>query len=70
MITESVLIKTKYTFIIFKTNLKGENLINISKIPNLNNIKEAIEIITQLTSCYVKSDTIDNIKATTSVNRN
>lgn len=64
-----LVIKTKYTFIIFKTNSNGENHINITKIPNLSDINEAIEIIKQLTSCFVKSDTIDNIIATTSVNR-
>ena len=65
-----LVIKTEFTFIIFKTNSKGENHINITKIPNLSFIKKAIEIIERLTFCQVKSNTIDNIIATTSVSYN
>jgi TATA-box binding protein (TBP) (component of TFIID and TFIIIB) len=64
-----LVIKTKFTFIIFKTNSKGENHINITKIPSLCDIKEAIKIVKDLTFCDVKSEIIDNIIATTSINR-
>jgi TATA-box binding protein (TBP) (component of TFIID and TFIIIB) len=65
-----LVIKTKFTFILFKTNSKGENHVNITKIPQLSYIKEAIKVIKKLTLCTVKSKTIDNIIATTSANHN
>lgn len=65
-----LVIKTKFTFILFKTNSKGENHVNVTKIPKLSYIKEAIKIIKKLTLCIVKSKTVDNIIATTSVNKN
>jgi TATA-box binding protein (TBP) (component of TFIID and TFIIIB) len=67
--TNFLVIKNKYTYIIFKTNKQKENHINITKIPNLSNVKEAIDLITNLTQCIVTSFKIDNIIATSSANQ-
>ena len=67
--TNFLVIKSKYTYIIFKTNKQNENHINITKIPNLSNVKEAIDLISNLTQCIIKSFKIDNIIATSSVNQ-
>ena len=60
-----LVVKSKYTYIIFKTNKNSENHINITKIPSVDQVFEAIELIKELTYCLVLSQTIDNIIATT-----
>jgi len=60
-----LVVKSKFTYIIFKTNKNCENHINITKIPSVNNILEAVELIQALTECQVTSQKIDNIIATT-----
>lgn len=60
-----LVVKSKFTYIIFKTNKNRENHINITKIPSIKNIFEAVELIKVLTDCQVTSQTIDNIIATT-----
>jgi TATA-box binding protein (TBP) (component of TFIID and TFIIIB) len=67
--TNFLVIKNKYTYIIFKTNKVKENHINITKIPSIDCIPEAINIIKTLTQCFVKTEKIDNIIATTYVDR-
>lgn len=62
-----LVIKDKYTYIIFKTNNEKENHINITKIPSIECIPDAINIIKKLTQCFVKTEKIDNIIATTNV---
>ncbi len=64
-----LVLKSEFTYIIFKTNKKGENHINITKIPLVEKIPEAIKLIQNLTNCFVISQTIDNIIATTNLNR-
>lgn len=64
-----LVVKSKYTYIIFKTNKNNENHINITKIPSIELISEAIQIIKDLTLCFVISQTIDNIIATTNTNK-
>ena len=60
-----LVVKSKFTYIIFKTNKKFENHINITKIPSVSNIFEAILLIKLLTNCEVAHQQIDNIIATT-----
>jgi TATA-box binding protein (TBP) (component of TFIID and TFIIIB) len=63
-----IVVKSVYTYIIFKTNYKSENHINITKIPSVDNIKDAIEKLLILVPCMVLSQKIDNIIATTNIN--
>jgi TATA-box binding protein (TBP) (component of TFIID and TFIIIB) len=67
--TNFLVIKNKFTYIIFKTNNKNENHINITKIPSLSHVKEALETIKTLTHCFITSSKIDNIIATTNAHR-
>lgn len=60
-----LVVKSKFTYIIFKTNKNCENHINITKIPTVNNIVEAVKLLQFLTNCQVTSQKIDNIIATT-----
>jgi TATA-box binding protein (TBP) (component of TFIID and TFIIIB) len=64
-----LVIKSKYTYIIFKTNKSNVTHINITKIPSLLDIDEAVNTIKILTNCLITSQTIDNIIATTFVNK-
>jgi hypothetical protein len=61
-----LVVKNLYTYIIFKQNKNNENHINITKIPNLDSVLHAIQCIQELTNCLVLSQTIDNIIASTS----
>jgi TATA-box binding protein (TBP) (component of TFIID and TFIIIB) len=67
--TNFLVIKKKFTYIIFKTNKNNENHINITKIPNVSFVQEAIDLIKNLTNCFITSTHIDNIIATTNSNR-
>jgi Transcription factor TFIID (or TATA-binding protein, TBP) len=60
-----LVVKSKFTYIIFKTNKNFENHINITKIPNVCNILEAVTLLKVLTNCEVTYQQIDNIIATT-----
>lgn len=60
-----IVVRSKYTFIIFKPKLKSEtNHINITKIPHLNLIKDAIDEIEGLLRCNTFDLVVDNISAT------
>jgi len=61
-----LVVKSLFTFIIFKKNKNNENHINITKIPNLDLVSNALSTIKELTNCEVISHTIDNIIASTS----
>lgn len=65
-----VVIKAKYTFIIFKTKNAIENHINITKIPNLFLISVAIKEIEDLLECSHYNLCIDNIIASANLNKN
>lgn len=64
-----VVIKAKYTFTLFKTKNLIESHINITKIPNLNFINLAIEEIEELLNCKHYNLCIDNIIASTNLNK-
>lgn len=59
-----VVLKNKYTYTIFKTNSSNENHINITKIPTLEKVSNAIDHLKQLIDFSVNSVKIDNIIAT------
>ena len=57
--------KSNYTFIIFKAKLNcNTNHINITKIPCLSKIVDAVDEIEKLLNCKTSQLTIDNISAT------
>jgi len=58
-------LKGKYTYTIFKTNKFGENHINITKIPLLDKVKDAVNYFLVLFNCKKIKCVIDNISATT-----
>jgi hypothetical protein len=60
-----LVVKSKYTYIIFKTNNNFENHINVTKIPNVCNILEAVTLLKVLIKCDITYQQIDNIIATT-----
>lgn len=60
-----LVVKSAFTYIIFKTNKNCENHINITKIPTVKNIVDAVTLLQILTNCQVTSQKIDNIIATT-----
>jgi TATA-box binding protein (TBP) (component of TFIID and TFIIIB) len=64
-----IVLKLKYTYIIFKKNKNSENHINITKIPTIADICEAIEIIREFTGALIKYKKVDNIIATTFLNK-
>ena len=60
-----IVAKSKYTFIIFKAKLNcNTNHINITKIPCLSKIADAVGEIETLLNCITSQLTIDNISAT------
>ena len=65
-----IVIKSTFTYIIFKSkDEQSESHVNITKIPNTNNILEAILTIQSLIPCTIISYKIDNIIATTSLKK-
>ena len=65
-----IVLKCDFTYIIFKSKAEqSESHINITKIPNIKNILEAIDIIKSLIDCTIISYNIDNIIATTSLKK-
>jgi hypothetical protein len=62
-----LVVKDIYTYIIFKKNKNNENHINITKIPNIDSVSNAITRIQDLTKSLILSQTIDNIIASTSL---
>lgn len=67
-----IVIKSTYTYIIFKTNSKGENHINVTKIPALEKIVTAIKHLQELITCCeikIKKIIVDNICATFNVGK-
>jgi len=63
-----VVIKTLFTYIIFKSKEQhSESHINITKIPKVTAIREAIDLIKSLINCKIISYKIDNIIATTNL---
>lgn len=60
-----IVLKDKYTFIIFKTSkAKEENHINITKIPSLEKVEHAVRHFTKIINCEVNKIAVDNIIAT------
>lgn len=59
--------KIKYTYVAFKTNKHGENHINITNIPAIDLIQDAINILCDIIPICVQSYKIDNIIATYSM---
>ncbi len=59
-----IVIKTFYTFIIFKKGNKTTNHLNITKIPNLSEIFFALIYIQNLLETKILTYVIDNITAT------
>lgn len=65
-----IVLKSKFTYIIFKSKgEQSESHINITKIPTTASILEAIEVIKSLIACSIISYKIDNIIATTNLQR-
>ena len=57
--------KSRFTFIIFKANIRSiTNHINITKIPNLYSISDAITELETVLNCKSFGLTVDNISAT------
>ncbi|WP_353079641.1 hypothetical protein [Flavobacterium sp.] len=61
-----LVVKDIYTYIIFKQNKNNQNHINITKIPNIDSVSNAITRIQDLTKSVILSQNIDNIIASTS----
>lgn len=59
-----IVLKDKYTYTIFKTNLKFENHINITKIPKLSKITDSINHLKSYIVFSLIDMKIDNIIAT------
>lgn len=65
-----IVLKSNYTYIIFKSKeQQSESHINITKIPNTKSVRKAIDVITSLILCTIISYKVDNIIATTNLNR-
>ena len=64
-----IVLKAKYTFIIFKAKDLIENHINITKIPKIKSIYKAIKEIEQLLNCTHFNLSIDNIIASSNIHR-
>jgi hypothetical protein len=65
-----IVVKSNFTYIIFKSReQQSESHINITKIPKVSKICEAIEVIRSLINCNIISYKIDNIIATTNLRR-
>jgi hypothetical protein len=60
-----VVVKDKFTFIIFKSKDNIENHINVTKIPTCEHISKAVDLFQSLFLCKIKSVTVDNIIDTT-----
>jgi TATA-box binding protein (TBP) (component of TFIID and TFIIIB) len=58
-----IVLQSKYTYTIFKTSKLSENHINITKIPKLEKIEDAIENLKQHVQFSTKKVTVDNIIA-------
>ncbi len=65
-----IVLQSKFTFIIFKARNSIENHINITKIPELNQITEALLEIESILNCYIINIKIDNIIASSNLFRN
>lgn len=59
----------RFTFIVFKHSVSLENHINITKIKTQEAIQEALLLFCDLIKCSVSSFKIDNIIATTKLNK-
>lgn len=64
-----IVVKAKFTFIIFKSKIFQENHINITKIPNVDLISYAIIEIENILNCSHLNLCIDNIIASSNLNR-
>jgi hypothetical protein len=65
-----IVLKSVFTYIIFKSKEEqSESHINITKIPKVCSISEAIDFIKSLINCSIISYKIDNIIATTNLRR-
>lgn len=65
-----IVIKQKYTYIIFKTNKQTrENHINITKIPSIYEVSNAVEHLKSIIDFVVKNSFVDNIIAIANVDK-
>lgn len=62
-----IVLQSNFTFIIFKAKNSIENHINITKIPNLNKIGEALSEIEKILNCNILNIKIDNIIASSNL---
>jgi len=62
-----IVLKSKYTYILFKSSNQKENHINITKIPCTTYVTDSVNFIINLLDCEVFSVTIDNIIATSNI---
>lgn len=70
--TNFLVIKHKFTYILFKTGKNKNNHINITKIKNLDNIESAVENLKDLLqecNFYELYRKVDNITASLNINR-
>lgn len=60
-----IVLKSKYTYIIFKVNKDGKNHVNITKIPLIDKIADAVDYFREkIVDCIADNISIDNISAT------
>ena len=62
-----VVLKIKYTYIVFKSDKQGRNHVNIVKIKAPEEIQESVDSFLSIIGCKKHSLTVDNISASISV---
>lgn len=58
-----------YTFVLFKRGKRKDSHVNVTQIPNFWSIHRAIDCLIKLIDCSVLHYTVDNIIATTDLNK-
>lgn len=64
-----IVVKSKYTFIIFKPKNLEKTHINITKIPNIDSVNSAISEIENILDCTHSNLSVDNIIASCNLNK-
>ncbi len=67
-----LVIKTKYTYVLFKKNKNNYNHMNITKIPSFDKVNDSIKFFSDLYNIpkeCIKEEKIDNITANFSLNK-
>lgn len=67
-----LVIKTKYTFVLFKENAQQVNHVNITKVPSFSEIDDSINFFFEILNIgakTIKHQTVDNITANFSLNK-